>query len=42
MTDPLGLDPNNPPKPTGWKPVWFLSTTLPWPEPIEPTEEKDL
>ena len=42
MTDSLNLASNDPPMLTGWKPVWFLSTTLPWPEPIEPTEEKDL
>lgn len=29
MNAPLNLAPNDPPVPTGWKPVWMLSTTLP-------------
>lgn len=29
MTDPLNLAPNDPPMPTGWKPVWMTSLSLP-------------
>lgn len=42
MTAPLGLAPNDPPMPTGWEPVWMLSTMLPWPKPIDlPVDDEE-
>lgn len=42
VTDTLNLAPNDPPVPTGREPVWMLSTTLPWPKPIDlPVDDEE-
>lgn len=42
MADPLNLAPNDPPMPTGWKPVWMLSITPSWPKPIDlPVDDEE-